>query len=128
MTIRNIKRICWIGLGLLCVTLGAIGIFVPGLPTTVFILVALWAFAKSSPRLYNWLLNNRLLGSGAKKYLETGTLTRRTKYIIMSTITFFCLLAIFLFLPDGLAIIKSIIVVVGIIGVVYILHIPTMKK
>ena len=127
MIVRNIKRICWIGLGILCVLLGTMGIFIPGLPTTVFILIALWAFAKSSPRLYNWLINNKLLAAGAKKYLENGTMSQRTKYIIIFCIMFFCSLAIFLFLPNGLAIIKSIILLLGIVGIIYILHIPVLK-
>ena len=76
MILRNIKRICWIGLGFLCVILGTVGIFIPGLPTTVFILIALWSFTKSSPRLYNWLINNKYLAAGAKSYLETGKMSK----------------------------------------------------
>ena len=40
---------------ILCLVLGVIGVFVPGLPTTVFILMAAWAAARSSPRLHEWL-------------------------------------------------------------------------
>tara|TARA_Y100001970_G_C14043288_1_gene754984 strand:+ start:581 stop:970 length:390 start_codon:yes stop_codon:yes gene_type:complete len=127
MIIRNIKRICWIGLGILCVILGTVGIFIPGLPTTVFILIALWSFTKSSPRLYNWLINNKYLAAGAKSFLETGKMSRQTKLKIISTISFFCLLAIFIFLPDGMALIKSIIAIFGLIGIIYIMHIPVMK-
>lgn len=55
-------RIFYIGLGFLCVVIGCIGIVVPGLPTTPFLLVAVWAFAKSSARLHTWLITHHLLG------------------------------------------------------------------
>tara|TARA_B110000438_G_scaffold301514_1_gene356597 strand:+ start:543 stop:929 length:387 start_codon:yes stop_codon:yes gene_type:complete len=128
MIIANIKKICWIGLGVICVTLGSIGIFVPGLPTTVFILIALWSFAKSSPRLYNWLINNKYLAAGAKKYLQTGKMSKKTKYIIISCITFFTSIAVFIFLSGLMMFIRGIIFMLGIIGIIYILHIPVLKK
>ena len=49
-------------LGCLCVAAGVIGIFVPGLPTTVFMIIALWAFSKSSERFHDWLWSHRHLG------------------------------------------------------------------
>ncbi|PZC41052.1 MAG: hypothetical protein DK305_000042 [Chloroflexi bacterium] len=124
----EIKRICWVGLGVLCVIIGAIGVIVPGLPTTVFVLIALWAFAKSSPRLYRWLLNNKILAGSAKKFMETGTMTTKLKTIIISCILIFCSISILFILPQGLVTIKSMIFIVGIIGILYILHIPVAKE
>ena len=49
-------------LGWLFVAVGVVGIVVPGLPTTPFLLVAAWCFARSSPRFRAWLLRHRLLG------------------------------------------------------------------
>ena len=49
-------------LGFLCVGTGVVGIFLPGLPTTVFMIVALWAFSKSSERFHDWLWTHRHLG------------------------------------------------------------------
>jgi uncharacterized membrane protein YbaN (DUF454 family) len=46
----------------LCLALGLIGVVVPGMPTTVFILLAAWAAARSSPRLHAWLLGHRIFG------------------------------------------------------------------
>lgn len=48
--------------GWLCVACGVLGIVVPGLPTTVFLLMALWSFSKSSPRFRDWLINHPRLG------------------------------------------------------------------
>ena len=55
------KRIVLIALGWLCVGLGFIGIFVPGIPTTIFLIIALWAFSNSSKKLRDWLLNHKNL-------------------------------------------------------------------
>lgn len=56
--------------GVLSVVFGVIGILVPILPTTPFLLLAAYLFAKSSDRLYNMLINNRLLGSYIRNYRE----------------------------------------------------------
>ena len=53
-------RILWILLGSLSVGMGVIGIFVPGWPTTIFLIVASYFYIRSSRRLYNWLINNKL--------------------------------------------------------------------
>ena len=49
-------RYAYLTLGWVCVGLGAIGVVVPGMPTVVFLLVAVWAFARSSERFHRWLL------------------------------------------------------------------------
>ena len=51
-----------IAFGWLCVALGGIGVVTPGLPTTVFIIMAAWAFARSSRRFHDWLYSHKLFG------------------------------------------------------------------
>lgn len=78
------KRIIYAVLGLLCTGLGIIGIWVPGLPTTVFILIALWAFSNSSKRLHAWLVRLPLLKHAvheAHRFQREGTLHPRVKLI-----------------------------------------------
>ena len=55
-------RYCLVGLGCLSIVLGVVGIFLPILPTTPFILLAAWSFARSSERFHLWLINHRRLG------------------------------------------------------------------
>lgn len=64
----------------LCLVMGIIGVIVPGLPTTVFILMAAWAAARSSPRLYRWLWNHRLFGTLLRNWAQGGKVSRRAKW------------------------------------------------
>ena len=55
-------RLVWIGIGVVSVVLGVLGIVLPLLPTTPFMILAAWCFAKSSPRLHGWLLPHPRFG------------------------------------------------------------------
>lgn len=60
--LQRAARYFYLALGILCVGLGVIGAFLPVMPTTVFFIVALWAFSLSSQRLETWLLEHRRFG------------------------------------------------------------------
>lgn len=64
----------------LCLALGFIGIFVPGLPTTVFVLMASWAGARASPRFRHWLESHRLFGPVVRNWRENGSVSRSAKW------------------------------------------------
>ncbi len=66
----QIKQIIFNILGFFFVGLGVIGIFVPLLPTTVFLIIAAYFFAKSSEKYYNWLITNKYFGKFIKDYRE----------------------------------------------------------
>jgi uncharacterized membrane protein YbaN (DUF454 family) len=59
--------------------LGTAGLFVPGLPTTVFVLIAFYCFSRSSPRVARWLLEHRWLGPSLRRCLDGGVLPRPAK-------------------------------------------------
>ncbi len=71
----------------LCLALGIAGVFIPGLPTTVFILLAGWAAARSSPRLSAWLLSHRLFGPMLRNWQRGGYVSRRAKYSAAAMMT-----------------------------------------
>ena len=62
------------------VLLGVIGAFLPLMPTTVFLIIALFLFAKSSPRFHRMLLENRWFGPGLRQWEQNKTVTRQTKH------------------------------------------------
>lgn len=64
------KKQVFIILGFISILCGLFGIFVPILPTTPFLLLAAYFFAKSSPKFYNWLINSKLFGPYIKNYRE----------------------------------------------------------
>ena len=73
------RRALFAGLGVVSAALGLIGVFVPGLPTTVFVIAASYLFARSSPRLDQRLRQNRWLGPSLRRFAETGSMTLRSK-------------------------------------------------
>jgi hypothetical protein len=58
----RLTRPLYVALGSLSVAVGAVGVVVPGLPTTVFLLIALWCFTKASPRMEAWLREHSVFG------------------------------------------------------------------
>lgn len=73
------SRVLWIGAGTLCVALGLVGILIPVLPTTPFLLLAAFCYGRSSPRFLHWLLTNRWFGAYIRNYREGRGLPRREK-------------------------------------------------
>jgi uncharacterized membrane protein YbaN (DUF454 family) len=61
------------------VALGIAGVVVPGLPTTVFVLIASYCFSRSSPRFERWLRENRWLGPSLQRFATGGGLSRQAK-------------------------------------------------
>ena len=74
-------RITWLIVGLLALALGAIGIALPLLPTTPFILLAAFAFAQSSEKLHQWLLDHNVFGPLIENWQQHGAISRRTKVV-----------------------------------------------
>ena len=72
-------------MGVLALVLGAIGIVLPGLPTTPFVLLAGACFVRASPRAHAWLLANRTFGPMVRQWEETRSITRRVKRTALVT-------------------------------------------
>lgn len=113
------------GVGWLSVVLGVIGIFLPIMPTTPFLLLAAACFARSSPRFYNWLVNHKRLGPWIRDYLEGNGIPRKAKvYAIVTmwiSIGFSCYLV-----PWPWA--RVLMVMCAILVTVYILRQKTLRK
>lgn len=83
----GVKRLIYAAVGLIATTLGIIGVWLPGMPTTVFVIIGLWAFSNSSPRLQKWLKRIPVLRTAvreAERFQREGTVHRTTKIISQS--------------------------------------------
>lgn len=73
-------------IGIVAVVLGLIGIFLPLLPTTPFLLLAFACFMRGSPRMANWMLNNRIFGSYLQDFHSNRGITVKTKVYAISVL------------------------------------------
>lgn len=118
-------RPLWIGLGLLFVAIGFVGAFLPVLPSTEFFLLAAYFFARSSPRLYNWLLGLPKIGPAIRDYRSGLGMPRRAKVIALSAMTLAVLVSA-IGIPDIYG--KATMGVLGLIGFWYIQYkVPTRE-
>ncbi|ODS24860.1 hypothetical protein AB835_00930 [Candidatus Endobugula sertula] len=104
-------------IGLLSLALGTLGAFLPILPTTVFVLIAAWCFAKSSPRLYQWLLNNHLFGPIIQQWEIHHCIPPRICLMIIAMVLIFGTISLMLLESLALKILLVVLLTVGIYNV-----------
>lgn len=119
-------RILWIVLGTLSLCIGIIGIAVPGLPTTPFLLLSAGLFIKSSDKLYQKLISNRFVGPYILEFQNKKGMTVRTKLFAISSMWIMITLSIVLLIaPQSF---KLLVAVIGIIGTFVMgFAVPTKK-
>jgi uncharacterized membrane protein YbaN (DUF454 family) len=94
--------------------LGAVGTVVPGLPTTPFMLLALWGFARSSQRFHDWLFNHRLFGPPLQQWQAHGVIAPRVKWLAVTTMALSLLyLLLFTGTPAWLALLTALFMLYG---------------
>jgi uncharacterized protein len=80
----NPLRLFYLGFGWLCVGLGIIGVIFPILPTTPFLLIAVWAFGKSSPELATKLRNHPIAGRYIRDWQDHGVIPNKAKMLAIA--------------------------------------------
>jgi len=85
---NRLMRAFFLVLGVLLLITGIIGIFVPLMPTTIFLILAAWCFSKSSQRLENWLLDHEKLGPTIVNWRENGVIPPRAKLMACTGMAF----------------------------------------
>lgn len=80
-------RIFYFSLGWVMVGLGVLGLILPLMPGAVFLIIAAWCFARSSPRLETWLLEHPKLGKPLRDWRAAGAIPRSAKIIACAGMT-----------------------------------------
>jgi len=83
------SKIAWTGAGAIAVGLGGVGIVVPGLPTTVFFIIAAWCFSHSSARLERWVLDLPKIGPMVRRYRAGEGMPLKAKVWAIASIVVF---------------------------------------
>jgi uncharacterized membrane protein YbaN (DUF454 family) len=125
MAIQTWLRILLVIAGTFFVGLGIVGIFVPVLPTTPFLLLAAACYARSSQKFYGWLLNNKLFGSYIRNYLERKGISLRAKVVTL-TLLWITIGSSVAFVVETL-VLKLILVIIAIGVSIHILSVRTLK-
>ncbi|MFV0257027.1 MAG: YbaN family protein [Acidimicrobiales bacterium] len=120
-------RVLWILAGLLLVAIGGVGIVVPGLPTTGFMVAAAWCFSRSSPRLERWLLGLPAVGPLVTDYRAGLGMPRRAKIIASTCITL--AVGVSAGLVIGPLAVRILVAALGAVGVWYVtMRVPTRER
>ena len=93
------RTLFWRSLVVIFVILGFIGALLPGMPTTVFLILAAWAASKGWPQMDAWLLNHPKYGATLRAWRENGTVPRKAKWIACSMMLISAIIMLFTHAP-----------------------------
>lgn len=121
------SQVIWFMLGFTIMSVGLVGIIVPGLPTTPLMILAAACYARSSQRFYDWIINNKIFGHHVKNYREGKGIPKKSKPIILGTMWIFVLFAVLIAIPDSAPPVSKITtLILALIGTIFILRIPNL--
>lgn len=125
-TATPLKRWALVAAGLLSVVLAVLGVLLPGLPTTPFVLLAAACFAKGSPRLHRWLVNQKHLGPMVRDWEAHRSLPLRIKWLSTTLMTAMVLLSAWQF--RGQPWLQFMLLGLGAVGAWVVWRIPTRQR
>jgi len=121
-----VRRIALLAVGWLAVALGAVGVVVPGLPTTGFFVLAAACFARSSPRFERWVLNLPTVGPLVRDHREGLGMPRRAKVMAIGTMLVACSLSAWTL---GTPVLAGTVLGAGAVGTWYVgWRVPTRER
>jgi len=122
----QVRRYLFYCAGFLLLGLGLAGYFLPGLPGTIFLILAAACFLRSNQRMYRWVTEHKIFGKPVKRFLETGSMPVRAKVISVGCVWIFS--AISIIAPYHWLWFKGPVVILALSGTWYILSRPVDRK
>ena len=122
----KLSKLALIIAGNFFVVLGILGIFLPLLPTTPFLLLAAACFFRSSDKFYNWLINNKWLGNYIKDYREKKRIPLKIKIITLSIL--WLAIGYSVFFVVNIFLLEAILILIAVGVTIHILSIRTLKN
>lgn len=116
------RRWLYLAVGLLSLALGLLGVLLPGLPTTPFVLLSAACFMRASPRLHRWLLQHRWLGPPLRDWERHRSLPRRVRRIAVGSMTLMVGISVWFF--AGRPLLQAALLLAGALGAWVVLRIP----
>jgi uncharacterized protein len=118
-------HLIYITLGILCVILAGLGVLLPGLPATPFLLLASFAFARSSKKMHDWLINHKVFGPILSDFLDRKGIRLHIKIISLILMWGMMLISVIYFIDNN--IVKYIAAGGAVIGTLAILRFRTIR-
>jgi uncharacterized membrane protein YbaN (DUF454 family) len=122
----KLSKLALILAGSVFLVLGILGIFLPLLPTTPFLLLAAACYFRSSDRFYNWLMNNKWLGSYIKDYREKKSIPIKIKVVTLSIL--WLAIAYSVFFVVNIFLLKVILILIAVGVTIHVLSLRTLKQ
>ena len=124
MKSTSLTKYMFIVTGTICLVLGLIGVFIPVLPTTPFLLLTSFCYLRGSTKLYNWLIHHRIIGAYIYNYLTYKAVKKSVK--VGSIVFLWCSLGISIFVVENLRV-DIILSIVGLAVSIHLLNLKTIK-
>lgn len=123
---RHLRRVLMTAAGVIALVLGLVGIVIPGLPTTPFILLAAACFSRASPRLHGWLLAHRQLGPLVRDWEHQRSLPLAVKWVASAMMV--SAVGLSAWQLSARPLLQIVVILAGLVGALVVWRIPTRRS
>jgi len=124
--LSSLKKVIFIVAGTVSLGLGAVGVFLPILPTTPFLLLSAACYYKGSERMHRWLLCNKLFGNYIRNYKEGKGIAQTTKILTLSLLWITICFSAFYIVRNFP--IQIVLIAIAIAVTIHVITLPTLRK